>query len=122
MIGLFTRSALTLAVLLSLGTAAFAQGIEGAYGLQGIGSDKVTYAGRVEVTKSGAGFQVKWLYADGSTTFGAGLLEGDTLSVGTVEDKRSVINLMKRQPDGNFKGQWYQRGEAALGEETWLKQ
>lgn len=122
MIGLLARGALTLAVFLCLSTAAFAQAIEGAYGLQGIGTDKATYAGRVEVTKSGAGFQVKWLYADGSTTFGAGLFEGGTLSVGTVEEKRSIVNLMKLQPDGNFKGQWYQRGEATLGEETWLKQ
>jgi hypothetical protein len=119
---LLARSVLTLFLFVGLGAAAFGQSIEGAYALQGMGTDKTTYAGRVEVTKSGAGFQVRWVYSDGSTVFGAGLMEGDTLSIGTVEDRKSIVSLMKRQADGGFKGVWYQRGEAALGDETWIKQ
>jgi len=117
---LLACSAMAAAIAVGHATAALDQ--EGAYALQGMSGDKTTYAGRVEVLKSGAGFQVKWTYSDGSSVFGAGLLEGDTLSIGTVEDRKSIINLMKRQADGGFKGIWYQRGETALGEETWIKQ
>lgn len=52
---LFVQSALSLILAAGLWTAALAQSIEGGYGLQGIGADKSTHAGRVEVTKNGAG-------------------------------------------------------------------
>jgi len=119
---LLARSAYALIFVFAAGSAALGQSIEGAYAFQGMSPDKTTYAGRVEVTKSGAGFQMRWLYSDGSIIFGAGLMEGETLSVGTVEDKKSIVSLMERQGDGGFKGVWYQRGEAALGDESWIKQ
>lgn len=111
---LLTAAALTLSA-----NVALAQNIEGAYSLAGVNQDKTTYSGTVEVKKLGSGYQIQW-DMDGEKTFGAGLLEGTTLYVGTVYDSKSVVSVMKA--DGaNLKGTWYRRTEPGLGEEVWLK-
>lgn len=96
-----------------------AQSIEGLYSLAGVNVDKSTYSGTVEVKKIGGGYQILWDLGS-EKVYGAGLLDGTTLVVGTVYEKKSIVATMK--PDGaNFKGPWYQRGEKAFGEEVWLK-
>jgi hypothetical protein len=99
---------------------AYAGAFEGAYELQGVDADKSTYKGTVEVMKSGAGYQIRWVM-DGTTSFGAGMLDGETLWVGYVDEGRAGITGMKKQANGDLKGPWYRRGGKALGEETWVK-
>lgn len=99
--------------------AAAAQSVEGAYALQGIDSKKTTYGGTVEVLKKGAGYQVAWTI-DGEKTYGAGLMEGEAFVIGSIDEKRAIVQIMKR--DGaNLKGVWYKREDTGLGEETWIK-
>lgn len=97
-----------------------AQAFEGSYALTGMDPDKSTYAGTVEVLKSGAGFQVKWTI-DGSSNFGAAMMEGDALWVGYVDDGKSGITKMTKDAAGNLTGPWYRRGGSGLGQETWTK-
>ena len=98
-----------------------AQGIEGSYALQGLEPEKTAYAGKVTILKEGVGYRVTWTI-DSESTVGAGMLEGDLLAVGYVTERRSAINIMRRQADGSLKGRWYIRGNAGFGEETWVKQ
>ncbi len=112
-----STAALTLAVLL---TPAVAVAFEGSYALQGLDADKSAYSGTVEVLQSGAGYQIRWV-VDGATAFGAGMLDGETLWVGYVDEGRAGVTAMKKQANGDLKGPWYRRGGKALGEESWIK-
>ncbi len=110
--------AASLAGAMLLSAAAFAQ-VEGNYAMTGVSTDKSTYAGTVEVTKAGPGFQIVWTI-EGTRTFGAGMMEGGSLVVGSVDEGRAIVQVMK--PDGrNLKGAWFRRTESALGEETWIR-
>lgn len=112
-------SAAAAAVLTFSANAAFAQSIEGQYSMVGVNQDKSTYSGAVEIKKIGPGYQIMW-DLDGEKVYGAGMMDGGALYVGSVYDKKSIVAVMK--PDGaNFKGVWYQRAENGLGEEAWLK-
>jgi hypothetical protein len=114
------KKLLPLVAAVALLIPSLAQAFEGAYALTGMDPDKSTYAGTVEVLKSGAGYQVKWTI-DGSSNFGAAMAEGDVLWVGYVDDGKSGVTKMTKDATGNLKGPWYRRGGNGLGEETWTK-
>lgn len=110
----------TAAATLLTANIAMAQNIEGNYSMAGVNQDKTTYSGSVEVKKLGSGYQILWDLGGGEKVYGAGLMDGANLVVGTVYEKKSIVTVMK--PDGaNLKGVWYQRAESGLGEEAWIK-
>jgi hypothetical protein len=93
----------------------------GNYAVQGLDPDKTAYAGEVTVSPNGgAGFQVLW-DVDGQKVYGAAMLVGNALYIGSVWDKRSVVSLVTFAADGNAEGPWFMREQSQPGTERWIK-
>ncbi len=122
----FTMAAALLAALaLAVPAAAEAAGssyeLGGAYNLEGSNPDGTAYNGRVDLTQAGAGYRVVWDIA-GRKFYGAGMLQGGTLSVGFTNSGQPGVVLMQRQSDGSWRGAWYYVGTSdALGQEVWTR-
>jgi len=79
--------------------------ITGSYDCEGTNPDGKTYKGKVEISKDGDIYHVKWAIGAGDNYEGIGILEGDVFAVSYYGGINGVV-VYRVQKGGSLAGKW----------------
>ena len=91
---------------------------EGAYDITGTSPDGKAYTGKLDITRSGEGYDFNW--NAGGLTKGFGVREGNKAAVGFGGNQCGFV-LYEVKSDGTLSGKWGGKGVKTFGTETLIK-
>lgn len=107
------KSSMVAAVSLLLCVSSFAGAddtkvdIAGDYRCVGNNPDGGEYVGAVKITKQGASYHIRWTIGGGEAYEGAGILDGDTFSVGwSAGGAAGVVSYKLQKDKKTLVGKW----------------